>query len=290
MSALVQLRWLASLSLPALLGACITVTVDPRSVVSGPGGSAKVMTLTCADAERALGDPAAGTAADMLDGRPFRLLSWNIHKQGDPGWDRDLAALTESSDIVLIQEAVLQPPLRRIFDQAGLRWIMASSFMSETDEFGVLTATRVAPIASCTQRAAEPVILIPKSSAITWLRIAGTREALAIVNVHAINFELLPIAFRAQIEALADTLAGHRGPIIFGGDFNTWSDARDAVLHESVLRLGLTELELQVDRRALFFGRHLDHVFVRGLEPLEASAVPVTSSDHNPLAATLRIP
>ncbi len=290
MSTLTPTQRLACLLAVACVGGCVTLTTDPRAVVSVRGGSAQVMVLKCDAVDRALEDAADGTTEDTLDRRPFRLLSWNIHKQGDAGWDRDLAAFAESSDVVLVQEAVLQPPLRRIFDRAGLRWVMASSFMSEREEFGVLTATRVAPLASCTQRATEPLIRIPKSSVITWLRIAGTRETLAIVNVHAINFELLLDAYRAQIAALADALASHRGPIIFGGDFNTWNDARDAVLHENAARLGLTELNPKVDRRALFFGRHLDHIFVRGLEPVDVDAIPVTSSDHNPIAATVRIP
>jgi endonuclease/exonuclease/phosphatase (EEP) superfamily protein YafD len=91
---------------------------------------------------------------------------------------------------------------------------------------------------------------------ISWLPIAntsgGTRETLAIVNVHSINFELVLDAFRAQVEGLADVLAGHRGPIIFGGDFNTWNDARDAVLRETTARLGLTEVQLRSTGGAFF--------------------------------------
>jgi endonuclease/exonuclease/phosphatase (EEP) superfamily protein YafD len=161
-----------------------------------------------------------------------------------------------------------------------------------------LTATRIAPIASCTQRVVEPLIRIPKSAVISWLPIvdtavdtaAGTRETLAIVNVHSITFELAVDVYRSQLEALADAVAGHRGPMIFAGDFNTWNDARDRVLSEIAARLGLTELNLRVDQRAVFFGRHLDHIFIRGLETVDVSAIPVTSSDHNPLTATLRVP
>ena len=294
MRALARLRWPVWLAAISLLGGCITLTADPRAVISGPGGSARVMTLSCDAAARVLRDTGEENAADALDRRPFRLLNWNVHKQADPGWETDLAEFAAPSDVVLLQEAVLQPRLLRILDGAGLRWVMASSFLAGTEEFGVLTATRVAPIASCTQRATEPLIRIPKSSVISWLPIAktaaGARETLAIVNVHAINFELVLSGYRAQMEALADTLDGHRGPIIFGGDFNTWSDARDAVLHETVTRLGLTEVRLRVDRRAVFFGRHLDHIFVRGLELVDLDAIQVTSSDHNPVAVTLRIP
>ena len=287
-------KWLASSMLLAVLCGCITLTAEPRAVVSGPGGAARVMTLTCGAGARGLPTAGDNSAGDALDRRPFRVLVWNVHKQGDSGWERDLSAFAAASDVVLLQEIVLQPSLRDILDDSGLRWVMASSFLLGADDNGVLTATRIAPISSCTQREIEPLIRIPKSAVISWLPItntrAGSRETLAIANVHSINFELSLDAYRAQLEALADALAEHHGPIIFAGDFNTWSDARDRVVAETAARLGLIELDLRVDQRAVFFGRHLDHIFVRGLQIMDVSALPVTSSDHNPMAATLRIP
>jgi endonuclease/exonuclease/phosphatase (EEP) superfamily protein YafD len=282
----------------ALLCACISLTVEPRAIVSGPDGSARVTTLRCEAIDRVSQTAGEVEAADALDRRPLRLLIWNIHKQGDAGWERDLSSFAASSDVMLLQETVLQQPLRNILDGSGLRWLMASSFLFDADDIGVLTATRIAPIASCTQRVVEPLIRIPKSAVISWLPIvgiaagtpAGSTETLAIVNIHSINFELSPDVYRAQLEALTDALAEHRGPIIFAGDFNTWNDARDRVVAETAARLGLIEPSLPVDRRALFFGRHLDHIFIRGLELVDITAIPVTSSDHNPVAATLRIP
>ena len=299
---MIAVKRLASSVLLAVLCGCITLTVEPRAVVSGPGGAARVTTLKCEAVDRLLQAAGEGEAAGALDRRPFRMLVWNIHKQGDSGWERDLSGFAAASDVMLLQETVLQPPLRKILEDSGLRWVMASSFLLGADDNGVLTATRIAPIASCTQRAVEPLIRFPKSAVISWLPITDTRtdtradartgstETLAIANVHSINFELAPDVYRAQLDALADALAGHRGPIIFAGDFNTWNDARDAVVGEIAARLGLTELNLRVDQRAVFFGRHLDHIFIRGLQLIEVGAIPVTSSDHNPLAATLRIP
>jgi endonuclease/exonuclease/phosphatase (EEP) superfamily protein YafD len=288
------MKWLASSISILLLCACVTLTVEPRAVVSGPGDADRVMTLKCNAVDRLLQAAGNGQLADALDRRPFKVLMWNIHKQADSGWERDLSAFAAANDVVLLQEAVLQPPLRKILSDTGLRWLMASSFLLDEDDIGVLTATRIAPIASCTQRVVEPLIRIPKSAVISWLPIvdtaAGTRQSLAIVNVHSITFELFVDVYRSQLQALADVLAGHRGPIIFAGDFNTWNDARDRVVREIAARLGLTELNLRVDQRAVFFGRHLDHIFIRGLETVDVSAVPVTSSDHNPMAATLRIP
>jgi endonuclease/exonuclease/phosphatase (EEP) superfamily protein YafD len=292
------MRWLAgALSMPLLCG-CITLTVEPRAIVYGLGGAPQITTLKCEDTVRVLHGAGNGETANALDRRPLHLLIWNIHKEGDAGWQRDLASLAAASDVMLLQETVLQPEMRTILHDAGLSWVMASSFVFDADDVGVLTATRINPLASCTQRAMEPLIRIPKSAVISWLPIAraksdtqpGARETLAIVNVHAINFDLAADAYRAQLEALASVLSEHRGPIIFAGDFNTWNDARDRIVNDIAARLGLTELKLRVDQRAVFLGHHLDHIFVRGLEAIDVGAVPVTSSDHNPVMATLLIP
>jgi endonuclease/exonuclease/phosphatase (EEP) superfamily protein YafD len=280
---------LGSMLSVAFLCGCVTLTAEPRAVLSGTGDAAGVMRLSCDAAMRGLRDEVAAGSAGALDRGPFRVLIWNIHKQGDPGWQGDLASFAAGNDVMLLQETVLDPPLRSIVDSAGLRWVMASSFLYDESDIGVLTATRVPPVASCTQRVLEPLLRIPKSAVISWLRIAGTRQTLAVVNVHAINFDLFVDQYRAQLDALVDTLAVHQGPIVFAGDFNTWSDARDRVLGEIAARLGMTELELRVDKRATFFGRHVDHMFVRGVEIVDAIAIPVTSSDHNPVQATLRI-
>ena len=59
-------------------------------------------------------------------------------------------------------------------------------------------------------------------------------------------------------------------------------------MHAPTKRLDLTEVPFAIDRRSVFFGHQLDHIFVRGLTLVGATAVDVRSSDHNPVAATLR--
>jgi endonuclease/exonuclease/phosphatase (EEP) superfamily protein YafD len=39
----------------------------------------------------------------------------------------------------------------------------------------------------------------------------------------------------------------------------------------------------------VFFGHQLDHILVRGLDVVDAEAIPVESSDHNPVRATFRL-
>jgi endonuclease/exonuclease/phosphatase (EEP) superfamily protein YafD len=224
-----------------------------------------------------------------LDPAAIRVFTWNIHKQADAGWSRDLRALTKRADLLLLQEAVLDATLRRLIDDEGLDWIMASSFAYAGRDVGVITAARVPPVEICTARASEPLLGIPKSAIVSWFALRGRADRLAVANVHSINFSLSLGAYRAQLDALADTLGRHAGPLILAGDFNTWSPAREEALRAVVAHLRLVEIALPDDRRTRFFGRQVDRIFVRGLETTAASAVAVTSSDHNPVLATLHV-
>jgi endonuclease/exonuclease/phosphatase (EEP) superfamily protein YafD len=276
-----------------LLTACVTLTADPRAVIYTPGGI-QVQSLDCAAAARValtltvapIGNLAV--AANALDPGAIHLLTWNIHKEDDAGWEQDLARFAMSSDVLLLQEATLQDSLRDVLRNAGLRWMLASSFIYRSMDIGVLTASRAVPLASCTQRFVEPLIRLPKSAIIDWFRIAGTTQTLAVANVHAINFSLSLQAYEAQLGALADALAGHEGPIVLGGDLNTWTDARLDVVRRLATRLGLTEITYAEDRRTLFFGKQLDHLLIRGLHVVASRPIPVTSSDHNPVEVVLR--
>lgn len=233
--------------------------------------------------------PGASAETGALDSRNLRVLTWNIHKQSDIGWERDLARLVAGTDVALLQEVELQSRIRSVVEGAQLQWTLASSFEFVDDDVGVMIASRVAPLRSCMQRTTEPLIRIPKSVVIAWFQLAGVSQTLAVVNIHAINFSLSLDSYRAQLDAIEKTLAGHRGPIVFAGDLNTWSEGRMQAVREITERLGLASISLRDDRRSLFFGKPFDYVFIRGLEIVDASAIPVTSSDHNPIAVTLRV-
>ena len=266
-----------------LLPACVTLTQDPRTVILAADGGLQVRSLTCAEVV----PPLVAPPPKALDPRALRLVTWNIHKQGDAGWERDLARIVAGSDIVLLQEAALTAALRPLLEDNELRWVMASSFLYEDTDFGVLTAARAVPLASCTERVVEPLLGIPKSGIVSWFPLEGRTETLAVVNVHAINFSLALDSYRIQFAALVRPLLAHRGPIVFAGDFNTWTADRLTTVRDVTAVLGLTVIPFADDERSRFFGRQVDHVMVRGLDVLTAAAIPVTSSDHNPVRVTL---
>ena len=272
-----------------LLSSCVVLTTLPRAVVQQSDGSLAVRSIPCTEGGNAPPAIGATTPRDALDPNAIRVLTWNIHKQGDLGWDRDLVRFSKETDLLLLQEAVLSPPLREILDAARFRFTMASSFVYGDADIGVLSAARVTPLAACTERAIEPWLRIPKSAAIEWFALGGTSRTLAVVNVHAINFSLSVAGYRTQFEALVGALRRHDGPILFAGDLNTWTDERQDVVREAAAALGLDEIPFAEDRRSVFLGHQLDHLLVRGLDVVSADAIVVESSDHNPVFATLRL-
>ncbi len=273
--------------LASAMSACITLTALPRAVVTSDNGRIDIRSLPCASVADDLA--ALPLSAPRLDPAAIRLLTWNIHKEDDAGWQQDLARFTADSDIVLLQEASLGTSLLETLDHARMRFVMASSFVYADTDVGVLTAARTAPRASCIERTVEPWLRIPKSAVVSWFALWGTPQTLAVANIHAINFSLSVDDYRAQLAALVTVLSTHDGPIVFAGDFNTWNDARQESVRATAAALGLTEIPYGNDRRTLFFGRPVDHILARGLAVVDATAIPVQSSDHNPVRATLRL-
>jgi endonuclease/exonuclease/phosphatase (EEP) superfamily protein YafD len=284
-----DLQAIAVVLLPVLLAGCISITVEPRALLQRDDGSIEVQSLACGRAAATMVRRSGVASVNGLDPAVIRILTWNIHKQEEDGWRHDLSTLIENNDILLLQEIVLDEPLQQVMAEAGLRWVVASSFLYSNLDMGVLTASRTAPIATCTQRVVEPLLRLPKSAVVTWFPLRNRTITLAVVNVHAINFSVSLGGYRAQFDALADALAGHEGPIILAGDLNTWTDARKAVVARTAARLRLTEVSFEEDRRQSFLGHQLDHIYTRALDVVRSSSIPVTSSDHNPVTATLRV-
>jgi endonuclease/exonuclease/phosphatase (EEP) superfamily protein YafD len=272
------------------LGACGTVPLQERLLAPGTDGSVDATTQVCSASRKPKAMPVSMHSGDTLDTKTLRIVSWNLHKGEDDGWEADLQRFANDHDVLLLQEAVLSTPVRNVLERAGHGWRMAGAFAYNGEERGVMVASRARPLDTCTLRAFEPLAQLPKSAIVARYRLASPGTTLAIANLHGINFTLGLESFRAQIEAVAEVLAGHDGPAILAGDFNTWSLERHEVLVAAAGRLGMTPVELVPDGRRRTFGRHLDHLFVRGLRVVQAQAPEVKSSDHNPILVTLTEP
>ncbi len=229
----------------------------------------------------------AGASAPLaLNGEAIKLLSWNIAKGSREGWRADLRRLSAGKDLVLLQEALLGGDFASAV--AGER-DFSPGYRTSRYTSGVMTAASATALSFCSLQSREPLLTTPKMALVTEYPLAGRDDTLMVANIHAVNFSLGLGELRKQLRQVAALLAAHDGPQLFAGDFNTWSGARLALLRDTVAELGLESAAYANDHRRQAFGYALDHLFFRGLSLSIADSEPVSSSDHNPIVATLAL-
>ncbi|KYG68653.1 hypothetical protein AZI87_05305 [Bdellovibrio bacteriovorus] len=218
----------------------------------------------------------------------FSIFVWNIKKaESKARWAMDFERFAPKSDVVLIQEAMLDTFVTSIaLRQKNFCWDFATSFI-DNDPTGVMNGSPITALKTHFLRSPgrEPIARTPKMTLIAEFAIANSRETLMVANIHALNF-VQDKNNRAQIQAVADFLKKHKGPIIFAGDFNSWNGNRTSALNEILSPLGLKKIPLDNDDR----GMKLDHIFVRGLLTHSSTLHPdIKSSDHAPITAAFRL-
>ncbi|NOQ63505.1 MAG: endonuclease/exonuclease/phosphatase family protein [Methyloprofundus sp.] len=213
------------------------------------------------------------------------LISWNAYKGTKVGWSQDLLNLSQHSDFILLQEAYLSDDLKQWLERSDYNWDMVTAFRYQGIAAGVMTLSRTPVNSTCVQRSVEPWLRLPKSSLISYYPIENSQQSLLVANIHAINFTLGTARFSQQLEAIKKRLLAHQGPIIFAGDFNTWSESREQVLQDIIEKtpLNLLKVEFTSAVETLGFGHRLDHIFFRGIKIVSAEILPLDSSDHYPL-------
>ena len=207
----------------------------------------------------------------------FHLITWNVHKGQDTGWQEDLERLSKRADFVLLQEATQHQNLST-FSTA----LFVSSFSFNELLSGVKTFTQTQPEWYCGGGVAEPIIQIPKVASVMSFPLEKG-DSLLLINVHLINFEWGISAYQAQLEQLFSFVENHQGPIIMSGDFNAWNERRLNLVNNLMQKYGLDAVVLSQDERVRFLGYPLDYIFTRGVKVVSATSEVVTSSDHNPL-------
>ena len=213
----------------------------------------------------------------------FNLITWNVHKGQDKGWQEDLARLSKQADFVLLQEATQHQNLST-FSTA----LFVSSFSFNELLSGVKTFTQTQPEWYCGGGVAEPLIQIPKVASVMNLPLEKG-NSLLLINVHLINFEWGISAYQEQLEQLFSLIENYQGPIVMAGDFNAWNEDRLNLVNNLMRKYGLDSVALSQDERVRFLGYPLDYIFTRGVKVVSATSEVVTSSDHNPLLMTFEL-
>lgn len=226
-------------------------------------------------------------------GPVIRCLLWNILKAKRSRWKEDFTDLIADRDLVMLQEAVFNAPTDPIFQNSNrFEWVMARSFKDPLShiEHGVKTGS----VARADERHfylsphAEPFSQTQKLLLTTLYPLLGSNAQLLVLNMHAINFVGVR-KYVEQLDQLTHALSAHTGPVIMGGDFNTWNPERLSHFHNVAMNAGLVEASMERKSRLSHMNQHLDHLFYRGLSvQLAASLGYYTSSDHAPITATFR--
>lgn len=214
--------------------------------------------------------------------KTFRLLVWNLHKGQDAGWQQVLNRLAQGRDLLLLQEVLNTQELAAQYSSRFPTALYASAFAYLQQQSGVEILSQFAPHFYCAGSKPEPWIRIPKVGAAMSLPLPN-RQALLLVNVHLINFEINPTAYEEQLRTLMQLVSQHQGPLVLSGDFNSWNGYRAQIIQKVINEFGLEEVSFAQDHRLRFLGNPLDHIFVRGLNVLNATTEPTESSDHAPL-------
>ena len=221
-------------------------------------------------------DKASNSVPKLASSR-FHLITWNVHKGQDKGWQEDLARFSKQADFVLLQEATQHQNLST-FSTA----LFVSSFSFKDLLSGVKTFTKTQPEWYCGGGVAEPLIQIPKVASVMSFPLEKG-DSLLLINVHLINFEWGISAYQTQLEQLFSFIENHQGHIIMSGDFNAWNERRLNLVNNLMQKNGLDSVVLSQDERVRFLGYPLDYIFTRGVKVVNATSEVVTSSDHNPL-------
>lgn len=237
------------------------------------------------------GEPEDALPTDGLD-----VVVFNVAKGRGRNFDAALAELLPAAEVVLLQEVLLPRMAPAVCE--GHSWLVAPTFSlcarPGEPSTGVATGSTARALVGRTAitHASEPVVGTPKASLLSAYALRGRDDTLLVVNVHGINFR--PASYlRRQLDALVPAIAGHDGPVIVAGDFNTHHRARLDLLQRFADSLGLRPVFEggPGDGRRRHLGWPLDHVLVRGLKVEQAEVVTIRgASDHRPLRVRVRVP
>lgn len=212
------------------------------------------------------------------------VLTWNAHKFADDQYFTDLQKLSQKSDLIFIQEAMHSSGWQKAFaTNLPFDWSFYKSFCLNDQATGVLTGSRyplITPL-TITSTGTEPILFTPKVSGLSFIQFQNKK--IMLINTHALNFNL-GSDFEDQIDQIIEVISQTNLPIIWSGDFNTWSDSRRAYLFSQAMSQGLDPLIPKNDPRNL----KLDHILVRGFLSLKTEVLnQFESSDHFPVMTEL---
>ncbi|MFP3019281.1 MAG: endonuclease/exonuclease/phosphatase family protein [Arsenophonus sp.] len=218
----------------------------------------------------------------------LRIVSWNIYKQQRHNCYSVLNKLVIANHIILLQEAQTSPQLIEVVVSQHLIADQVPAIIFPQHSSGVMTLARSHPIYCYPLRQKEPLLRLPKSALITVYPLHDGQN-LMIINIHSINFTFGVDIYSRQLDNIGEHIKKHHGPVIFGGDFNTWNRQRINALKYFTSSLRMKEVNFNTDERTIIFGYPLDYIFYRNLTLIDTKVIKTKSSDHNPISVKFSI-
>ena len=221
---------------------------------------------------------------------PLRLTIWNIFKgHGGEHFYNDFRLLIFQSDILLLQEALLSPRSLQELSPNGFLGVHGAAY-ERADKLrdGVMTLSRMELEANPQRilcKYPEPLLKTLKTALVTLYSLGPGRPKLMVINIHATLIRTIKRAVE-ELDHLIAQLPCHEGPMIFAGDFNTFTPRYFKAVVLKLKQLGLRHVPIPEDpRRAV---DHLDQLFVRHIRVKDIHVdTQVKSSDHFPIQALL---
>lgn len=233
--------------------------------------------------------PLGKASRRQLPPKNWNFLVWNLHKGEDETFKPEFLALSFGRDIIMGQEIYLDKSMKDLFKILFPYKIeTATSFFSGKDKIRTGVANISTVEADFTKfirtDTREPILKSPKMTLVTSYPIRFSKKKLTVVNIHGINF-VSTAGFRKEIERIYQEIKDIPSPLIFAGDFNTWSEERIAILEEYAKKLKLKEAKFLPDNRITFNGNYLDHfLYTNDIKVKKARADMIyKGSDHKPL-------
>jgi endonuclease/exonuclease/phosphatase (EEP) superfamily protein YafD len=235
------------------------------------------------DLEQNIQCKAFNNASNLDNDGDLTVLVWNIYKQKQDSLYEELEVRASDADLSLLQEVYLDDEYKKwlfLHDWVGQQ---VNAFESFEISSGVFNISKATPSKVCAEIMVEPWLQLPKSALFALYPLSSGQQ-LAVANLHSINFTFGTEEFKAQLSELKSRMDKHNGPILFAGDFNSWSKSRMRQLTSVMATLGLSQVTFEPDHRKKFItGLALDHVFYRDMKVKRAEAPLSDASDHNPL-------
>lgn len=239
--------------------------------------------------------PAPGSAT-------FHVVTWNVEHSARI--DTALEEIGDSdrlagADVYLLQEIEQEDVPRLAEGLGGLAAVHYVASLRERSgiEFGntvlsrwpVLDALRI-------DLPGDRWYGSPRLATAVDLDVHGRR--VRVVSLHTSTFVLGPTERLDQARHVLEESADFDGPMVVGGDFNTFERSDVVELRALFRRYGFRESPTGPEgtierpwRRWISPHDQLDHVFHRGLVPIDGGVeTPTEASDHRPVWTRLRWP